>query len=67
MVSCPRPTLEAIQPLLATFGKVFFVGEKPGLAQVAKLGNNLLAAAALVDLLRGARHGRSRPGSTPRS
>ena len=31
-----------------TFGKVFFVGEKAGLAQVAKLGNNLLAAAALV-------------------
>jgi 3-hydroxyisobutyrate dehydrogenase-like beta-hydroxyacid dehydrogenase len=48
MVSCPTPTLEAIQPLLATFGKVFFVGEKPGLAQVVKLGNNLLAAAALV-------------------
>ena len=48
MVSCPRTVLEAIQPILATFGKVFFVGEKPGLAQVAKLGNNLLAAAALV-------------------
>jgi 3-hydroxyisobutyrate dehydrogenase-like beta-hydroxyacid dehydrogenase len=48
MVSCPKATLETVQPLLATFGKVFFVGEKPGLAQVAKLGNNLLAAAALV-------------------
>jgi 3-hydroxyisobutyrate dehydrogenase-like beta-hydroxyacid dehydrogenase len=48
IVSCPRTVLEAIQPILATFGKVFFVGEKPGLAQVAKLGNNLLAAAALV-------------------
>jgi 3-hydroxyisobutyrate dehydrogenase-like beta-hydroxyacid dehydrogenase len=48
MVSCPRPTFEAIQPVLATFGKLFFVGDKPGLAQVAKLGNNLLAAAALV-------------------
>jgi 3-hydroxyisobutyrate dehydrogenase-like beta-hydroxyacid dehydrogenase len=48
MVSCPRATLEAIQPILATFGKVYFVGEKPGLAQVVKLGNNLLAAAALV-------------------
>jgi 3-hydroxyisobutyrate dehydrogenase-like beta-hydroxyacid dehydrogenase len=48
MVSCPRSTLEAIQPILTTFGKVFFVGEKPGLAQVVKLGNNLLAAAALV-------------------
>jgi 3-hydroxyisobutyrate dehydrogenase-like beta-hydroxyacid dehydrogenase len=48
MVSCPRRTFEAIQPILATFGKLFFVGDKPGLAQVAKLGNNLLAAAALV-------------------
>jgi 3-hydroxyisobutyrate dehydrogenase-like beta-hydroxyacid dehydrogenase len=48
MVSCPRPTFEELQPILATFGKLFFVGDKPGLAQVAKLGNNLLAAAALV-------------------
>ena len=36
------------EPLLKNFGKVFFVGEKAGLAQVAKLGNNLLAAAAMV-------------------
>jgi 3-hydroxyisobutyrate dehydrogenase-like beta-hydroxyacid dehydrogenase len=48
MVSCPKATLEVVRPLLSVFGKVFFVGEKPGLAQVAKLGNNLLAAAALV-------------------
>jgi 3-hydroxyisobutyrate dehydrogenase-like beta-hydroxyacid dehydrogenase len=48
MVSCPQATLEVIQPILEIFGKIFFVGEKPGLAQVAKLGNNLLAAAALV-------------------
>ena len=37
-----------MDPLLKTFGKTFFVGEKPGLAQIAKLANNLLAAAALV-------------------
>jgi 3-hydroxyisobutyrate dehydrogenase-like beta-hydroxyacid dehydrogenase len=48
MVSCPTGTLEIIRPILEIFGKLFFVGEKPGLAQVAKLGNNLLAAAALV-------------------
>jgi 3-hydroxyisobutyrate dehydrogenase-like beta-hydroxyacid dehydrogenase len=48
MVSCPAPTFEAIDPLLKVFGKTFHVGEKPGLAQVAKLANNLLAAAALV-------------------
>lgn len=48
MVSCPKSTFETVQPIIGNFGKIFFVGEKPGLAQVAKLGNNLLAAAALV-------------------
>lgn len=48
MTSCPRPVFERIEPVISTFGKVFFVGEKPGLAQVVKLGNNMLAAAALV-------------------
>jgi 3-hydroxyisobutyrate dehydrogenase-like beta-hydroxyacid dehydrogenase len=48
MVSCPKPTFEQIDPLLKVFGKTFYVGDKPGLAQVAKLANNLLAAAALV-------------------
>jgi 3-hydroxyisobutyrate dehydrogenase-like beta-hydroxyacid dehydrogenase len=48
MVSCPEPTFERVDPLLKVFGKTFFVGEKPGLAQIAKLGNNLLAAAAIV-------------------
>jgi 3-hydroxyisobutyrate dehydrogenase-like beta-hydroxyacid dehydrogenase len=48
MVSCPKPTFERVDPLLKVFGKTFFVGEKPGLAQIAKLGNNLLAASAIV-------------------
>ena len=48
MASGPKATFDSIEPLLKHFGKVFFVGEKAGLAQVAKLGNNLLAAAALV-------------------
>jgi 3-hydroxyisobutyrate dehydrogenase-like beta-hydroxyacid dehydrogenase len=48
MVSGPRTTFDTVEPLLKNFGKVFYVGEKAGLAQVAKLGNNLLAAAALV-------------------
>ena len=48
MVSCTKPTFAEVDPLLKTFGKTFHVGEKPGLAQVAKLVNNLLAAAALV-------------------
>jgi 3-hydroxyisobutyrate dehydrogenase-like beta-hydroxyacid dehydrogenase len=48
MASGPRASFEIAEPLLKNFGKVFFVGEKAGLAQVAKLGNNLLAAAAMV-------------------
>src|SRR5690606_1360783 len=45
-VSCPKGTLETIEPVLKVFGRTFFTGEKPGLAQVVKLANNLLAAAA---------------------
>jgi 3-hydroxyisobutyrate dehydrogenase-like beta-hydroxyacid dehydrogenase len=48
MASGPGATFDVVEPLLKNFGKVFYVGEKAGLAQVAKLGNNLLAAAALV-------------------
>jgi 3-hydroxyisobutyrate dehydrogenase-like beta-hydroxyacid dehydrogenase len=48
MVSGPRATFDEVEPILKVFGKTFFVGEKPGLAQIAKLANNLLAAAALV-------------------
>jgi 3-hydroxyisobutyrate dehydrogenase-like beta-hydroxyacid dehydrogenase len=48
MVSCPKPIYQTVEPILKTFGKLFFTGEKPGLAQTAKLANNLLAAAALV-------------------
>ena len=48
MVSCPKPTFGEVEPILKTFGKIFYTGEKPGLAQTAKLANNLLAAAAMV-------------------
>ena len=48
MVSCPKAVFEQVEPLLKTFGKTFHVGEKPGLAQIAKLANNLLAASAIV-------------------
>jgi 3-hydroxyisobutyrate dehydrogenase-like beta-hydroxyacid dehydrogenase len=47
MVSCPRPVFDGLEPILKTFGKLFFVGEKPGLAQTMKLANNLIAACAL--------------------
>jgi 3-hydroxyisobutyrate dehydrogenase-like beta-hydroxyacid dehydrogenase len=48
MVSGPKPSFAAQEALLANFGKLFFIGEKAGLAQVAKLANNLLAASAMV-------------------
>ncbi len=47
MVSGQRSTYDAIEPILKNFGKLFFIGEKPGLAQTMKLVNNLLAACAL--------------------
>ena len=48
MVSGPKAAYDRLDDVLKVFGKLFYVGEKPGLAQVAKLANNLLAAAALV-------------------
>jgi 3-hydroxyisobutyrate dehydrogenase-like beta-hydroxyacid dehydrogenase len=48
MVSCPVPTFQEVEPVLKVFGRLFYTGEKPGLAQTAKLANNLLAATALV-------------------
>ena len=48
MVSCPQATFPIVDPVLKNFGKTFYVGEKPGLAQIAKLANNLLAASAIV-------------------
>jgi len=47
MVSCPKPTFDALEPILKVFGKLFFIGEKPGAAQTMKLVNNLLAACSL--------------------
>ena len=48
MVSCPKPALAEIETILKVFGRLFHTGEKPGLAQSAKLANNLLAATAIV-------------------
>jgi 3-hydroxyisobutyrate dehydrogenase-like beta-hydroxyacid dehydrogenase len=47
MVACPKATYEEVEPILKNFGRTFYTGEKAGLAQTAKLANNLLAAAAL--------------------
>jgi len=48
MVSCPEAIYDGVQPILKNFGKLFYTGDKPGVAQTAKLANNLMAAAALV-------------------
>jgi 3-hydroxyisobutyrate dehydrogenase-like beta-hydroxyacid dehydrogenase len=48
MVSCPQPTYEIVEPILKNFGRLFYTGDQPGVAQTAKLANNLMAAAAIV-------------------
>jgi 3-hydroxyisobutyrate dehydrogenase-like beta-hydroxyacid dehydrogenase len=47
MVSCPRPMFEALEPVLKTFGKTFYLGDKPGQAQTMKLANNIMSATAV--------------------
>ena len=47
MVSCPASVFMRLEPVLSTFGKVFHVGERPGMGQTMKLANNLLSATAL--------------------
>jgi len=48
MISCKQAVRATVEPVLGNFGKLFFTGEEPGQAQVAKLGNNLLAAGVMV-------------------
>lgn len=48
MVSCALAVRSEIEPLLQPLGKILYAGEAPGLAQAAKLANNMLSAAALV-------------------
>jgi 3-hydroxyisobutyrate dehydrogenase-like beta-hydroxyacid dehydrogenase len=47
MVAGERPTFDRCKEMLDIVGRVFFVGEKPGLGQTMKLCNNLLSATAL--------------------
>jgi 3-hydroxyisobutyrate dehydrogenase-like beta-hydroxyacid dehydrogenase len=47
MASGPKAAVESVKPLLECFGKLFVVGERPGLGQTVKLANNLMSAAAL--------------------
>ncbi|HZF17603.1 MAG TPA: NAD(P)-dependent oxidoreductase [Steroidobacteraceae bacterium] len=47
MVSGPRSAFDDIEPVLKLLGKLFFVGEQPGLGQTLKLANNLMSQAAI--------------------
>ena len=47
MISCPRATFDRLEPMLNNIGRVFFIGEAPGAAQMMKLCNNLMSAAAM--------------------
>lgn len=47
MVSGPKRLSGELTPILRTIGKVFWVGEQPGLGQTMKLCNNLMSATAI--------------------
>ena len=47
MVSGPKAEVDLVKDALAVFGKVFIIGEKPGMAQTMKLANNFLSATAM--------------------
>src|SRR5215510_12648851 len=47
MASGPRADVDAVEPILKVFGKVFFIGEQPGAGQTMKLANNVLSATAM--------------------
>src|SRR5688500_18750045 len=44
MVSGPSAEVALVKDALAVFGKVFLIGEKPGMGQTMKLANNVLSA-----------------------
>jgi 3-hydroxyisobutyrate dehydrogenase-like beta-hydroxyacid dehydrogenase len=47
MASGPREEIAAIEPALSVIGKVFVIGEQPGMGQTMKLANNFLSACAM--------------------
>jgi 3-hydroxyisobutyrate dehydrogenase-like beta-hydroxyacid dehydrogenase len=48
MVSGPKAAYDQTTRALERFGKLFYVGDSPGLGHIMKLCNNVLAAAAIV-------------------
>ncbi len=47
MVSGPPAEIAVVKDALSVLGKVFVIGEKPGMAQTMKLANNFLSATAM--------------------
>ena len=47
MAACERAQFEELESILKNLGKPFFVGEKPGMAQMMKVINNLMSVTAL--------------------
>ena len=47
MASGPRAEVAVVEDALAVFGRVFFIGERPGAGQTMKLCNNFLSATAM--------------------
>jgi 3-hydroxyisobutyrate dehydrogenase-like beta-hydroxyacid dehydrogenase len=47
MLACPQERRALLEPVLKVFGRVFYLGEEPGLGQTMKLCNNLLSATAM--------------------
>ena len=47
MVSGRRAAFDSVEPILKQLGRVFFVGEQPGLGQTLKLANNLMSQSAI--------------------
>jgi len=47
MVSGPRADIDVVKDALSVFGRVFIIGDKPGMAQTMKLANNFLSATAM--------------------
>jgi 3-hydroxyisobutyrate dehydrogenase-like beta-hydroxyacid dehydrogenase len=47
MVSGPQADIDVVKDALSVFGKVFVIGNKPGMAQTMKLANNFLSATSM--------------------
>ena len=47
MLACPQDRRALLEPVLKVFGKLFYLGDQPGLGQTMKLANNLLSATAM--------------------